>query len=66
MQLDETLLNASNQLKIHNHMDGHVVSLSKMKFHQLLLEDGMSSALRNPEMWLRDVTTKLNQFANQL
>tara|TARA_R110000803_G_scaffold164197_1_gene227918 strand:+ start:1178 stop:2224 length:1047 start_codon:yes stop_codon:yes gene_type:complete len=66
MQLDETLLNATNQLRVHDSMDGHVVSLSKIKFHQLLLEDGMSGAVRNPEMWLRDVTTKLNQFANQL
>ena len=66
MQLDDTLLNAATQLRIHHNMDSEGRTLSKVNFHRLLLEDGMSSAIRNPEMWLRDVATKLNQYTNML
>jgi len=66
MQLDETLLNATTQLRVHDNMDDPGRTLSKMGFHKLLIEDGMSSAIRNPEMWLKDVTTKLNHFTNLL
>ncbi len=66
MQLDDTILNAATQLKVHNIMDGEGSTLSKVGFHRLLLEDGMSNAIRNPEMWLRDVTTKLNHYTNLL
>ena len=66
MQLGETLLNATTQLRIHDHMDEPCSKLAKMTFHRLLIEDGMTNAIRNPEMWLRDVTTKLNQFVDLL
>tara|TARA_R110000765_G_scaffold74312_1_gene145606 strand:+ start:2839 stop:3882 length:1044 start_codon:yes stop_codon:yes gene_type:complete len=66
MQLDETLLNSTTQLRIHDHMDEPCSKLAKMTFHRLLIEDGMTNAIRNPEMWLRDVTTKLNQFVDLL
>ena len=29
----------------------------------MLLQDGMTGSMRNVEMWLRDVCTKLDQFA---
>jgi DNA polymerase I len=66
MQLDETILNSTTQLRIHDHMDDEGRTLAKMTFHRLLIEDGMTNAIRNPEMWLRDVTTKLNQYTNLL
>jgi DNA polymerase-1 len=66
MQLGETLLNATTQLRIHDSMDAEGRSLAKMTFHRLLIEDGMTNAIRNPEMWLRDVTTKINQYTNLL
>jgi len=40
--------------------------LSKMDFHRLLVEDGMTNAIKNPEAWLREVGTKLNQFVDKL
>ena len=66
MQLGETLLNANTQIRIHDAMDAEGRSLAKMTFHRLLIEDGMTNAIRNPEMWLRDVTTKINQYVNLL
>ena len=40
-------------------------ALSDFK-NQMLIEDGMSTAIKNPEMWIRDVTTKLNHYVDLL
>jgi DNA polymerase-1 len=64
MQLHESLLNASIKLKATSAMEKSSPKLSKIKFHQLLIEDGMSSSIKNPEMWIRDIATKLNQFTD--
>ena len=61
-----TLLNSTTQIRIHDSMDAEGRKLAKMTFHRLLIEDGMTNAIRNPEMWLRDVTTKINQYVNLL
>jgi len=66
MRLDQTLLNPTTQLRIHDAMEDEGRKLAKMTFHRLLIEDGMTNSIRNPEMWLRDVTTKLNQYTNLL
>lgn len=64
MQLHDTLLNASIQSRATNLMTSPTQKLSKIKFHQLLVEDGMSAAIKNPEMWLREIAYKLNQFTD--
>jgi DNA polymerase-1 len=56
MQLHESMLT--------NLMNQPASKLAKMKFHQLLVEDGMTSAIKNPEMWLRDIATKINHFVD--
>jgi DNA polymerase I len=66
MQLHETLLNSTAQLRIHNTMEDDVQKLAKMRFHKLLIEDGMSNAIKNPEMWIRDIATKLNHYQEML
>lgn len=66
MQLHETIINAATQSNILNTMRAPGRSLSKMDFHRLLVEDGMTNAIKNPEAWLREVGTKLNQFTNKL
>lgn len=66
MQLDETLLNATAQHKTATLIQAPTNKLAKLKFHQMLIEDGMSTAIKNPEMWIRDVTTKLNQYVDLL
>lgn len=64
MQLEDSILNGTIKMRATNLMTELAPGLSKIKFHQLLVEDGMTSAIKNPEMWLRDVATKLNQFIN--
>jgi 5'-3' exonuclease len=66
MQLHETLLNSTTQLRINNIMEDDVQKLAKMKFHKLLIEDGMGNAIKNPEMWIRDIATKLNHYQEML
>ena len=64
MQLHESMLNASTKMRATNLMNQSVQGLAKFKFHQLLVEDGMTLAIKNPEMWLREIATKINQFIN--
>lgn len=64
MQLHDSILNATIRMRAVKLMDERVQKMAKIKFHQLLVEDGMTSAIKNPEMWLREVATKINQFTN--
>jgi len=64
MQLHESILNAAIKMRATNLMNQPAGKLAKMKFHQLLVEDGMTSAIKNPEMWLRDIATKINHFVD--
>jgi 5'-3' exonuclease len=61
IQLGESNINMSNKMKIIGMMEQPVEKLSKMKFHTMLIEDRMSSAIKNVEMWLREITQKLDQ-----
>ena len=64
MQLHDSILNATIRMRAVSLMDERVEKMAKIKFHQLLVEDGMTSAIKNPEMWLRDIATKLNYFTD--
>ena len=64
MQLHDSILNATIRMRAVKLMDERVEKMAKIRFHQLLVEDGMTSAIKNPEMWLREVATKINQFTN--
>lgn len=63
IQLGESNINTSNRLKILEMVESPIPQLSKMKFHTMLTEDRMTNAIKNVEMWLREVTAKLNQYA---
>jgi len=65
IQLGESNINMSNRMKIIGMVENSIPQLAKMKFHTMLTEDRMSNAIKNIEMWLRETTTKLNQFALQ-
>ena len=52
-------------MKIIDMMEQPIPRLAKIKFHTMLIEDKMTSAIKNVEMWLREVTTKLDQHALQ-
>lgn len=63
MQLEISSINMSNKMKIIDAMEQPITPLAKIKFHTLLIEDKMTNAIKNVEMWLRETTTKLNQHA---
>jgi len=65
IQLSVSNINMSNKMKIINMLEEPTPKLAKIKFHTMLIEDKMTSAIKNVEMWLREVTTKLDQHALQ-
>lgn len=65
MQLSESGIPGHTKLKIIDQLGNKVGRLAKMKFHQMLFEDGMTNAIKNVELWVREVTQKLDQFALQ-
>jgi DNA polymerase I len=65
VQLGVSNINTSSKIKIMDMMEHPTNKLAKIKFHQMLMLDGMTNAIRNVEMWLRETTTKLDQFCLQ-
>ena len=61
IQLGVSNINMSNKMKIIEMMEQSRQKLAKVKFHTMLIEDRMTTAIKNVEMWLREVTTKLDQ-----
>ena len=66
MQLSETDINLTVKLRMIDQLEGPISKCNKMKFLSMLLEDKMSGAIKNVDMWLRDVTQKLDNFALQV
>ena len=65
MQLSESNLNLSIKMRIMELVDKPVDRTAKINFHRMLIEDQMTTAIKNVDMWLKDVTTKLDMFALQ-
>ena len=61
IQLGVSNINMSNKMKIIEMMEQPVQKLAKIKFHTMLIEDRMTTAIKNVEMWLKEITTKLDQ-----
>ena len=53
----------STKMKIIDMLDQQVNKLAKIKFHSMLIEDRMTNAIKNVEMWLREITHKLDSHA---
>lgn len=62
MQLSESGIPTSTRLRIITTLESSVPKLAKIKFHQMIFEDGMTNAIRNIEVWIREVTQKLDQY----
>lgn len=63
IQLGVSNISMSNKMKIIGMMEQPIPQLAKMKFYAMLTEDRMTTAIKNVEMWLREVTQKLNNHA---
>ena len=65
MQLSESNLNLSIKMRVMELVDQPITKTAKLQFHKMLIEDSMTTAIKNVDMWLKDVTTKLDMFALQ-
>ncbi len=65
VQLGVSNINTSSKMKIMDMMEQPTDKLAKIKFHQMLMLDGMTNAIKNVELWLRETTTKLDQYCLQ-
>ena len=62
IQLGVSNISTSNRMKILDMMRQPIDRLAKIKFHTMLIEDRMTTAIKNVEMWLKETTTKLDQY----
>lgn len=65
MQLSDSMIDTTTKLKVVDLVREPVDRLNKIAFHKLLIEDKMSTAIRNVEMWLKDTTQKLDYYCLQ-
>jgi 5'-3' exonuclease len=65
VQLSETMIAPAIRFKVLDMLNSSIGTFSKIKFHSMLIEDGMTNTIRNVDMWIREITLKLDQFALQ-
>ena len=65
MQLSESNINLTIKMRIIESLEDSIERCNKIAFHRMLIRDKMTAAIKNPDMWLRDVTQKLDKFALQ-
>ena len=63
MQLKDSILPASMQTKIFDHVDSPVTELNKFEFSKKFAEDQLWSAFPNHHNWLMETWTVLNNYA---
>ena len=64
MQLNDVDISGTHKLNILDNID-KVNKFNKFKFQQMLLEDQLTGAIRNHEMWLKDTFIPLQAFKNE-
>ena len=65
MQLTEVNINLPIKMRIIQSLEDSIERCNKLAFHRLLIRDKMSAAIKNPDIWLKEVTQKLDNFALQ-
>ena len=65
MQLAESNLNLTIKMRIIETLDGQINKTAKLAFHRMLIEDRMTTAIKNVDVWLKEITSKLDMFALQ-
>ena len=65
MQLSESNINLTIKMRIIESLEDSIERCNKIAFHRMLIRDKMTTAIKNPDMWLREVTQKLDKFALQ-
>jgi 5'-3' exonuclease len=62
VQLSESMISHSTRFKVLDMLNNSSNKLSKVKFYTMLNEDGMINVIRNVDLWIREVTQKLDRF----
>lgn len=62
VQLATSNINTANKLKIIDLVDNEISKTQKATFYKMLTEDRMLGAIKNPDLWLREITQKLDMF----
>lgn len=65
MQLSESNINLPIKLRIIDSLEGSIDRCNKIQFHRMLIEDKMTAAIKNTDLWLRETTQKLDNFVLQ-
>jgi len=65
MQLKEVDIDGNSRSSIINIVRGPIKRLVKYKFQKMMLEDKLNSAIKNPDLWLKQVFTHLEAMAEK-
>ena len=65
MQLQEVDIDGNARSSIIDIVRGPIKRLVKYKFQKMMLEDKLNSAIKNPDLWLKQVFTHLEAMAEK-
>lgn len=63
VQLSESNMSVTNKLKTQHLLEQPITRFVKPTFHKMLIEDKMTTAIKNVDFWLREVVQKLDMYA---
>lgn len=63
MQLSDSNMSVTNKLKTQHLLSQPINRLVKPTFHRMLIEDKMTTAIKNVDFWLKEVVQKLDMYA---
>jgi len=63
VQLSESNMSVTNKLKTQHLIDQPITRFVKPIFHKMLIEDKMTTSIKNVDFWLREVVQKLDMYA---
>lgn len=65
MQLFDVDISANTKSKIRNILDNEIQEFKKMSLKKLMLEDKITSLIKNYEIWISNCFDKLNNYRNK-
>jgi DNA polymerase-1 len=63
VQLSDSNMSVTNKLKTQHLLEQPIPRFAKPVFHKMLIEDKMTTAIKNVDFWLREVVQKLDMYA---
>ena len=63
VQLSDTNMSVTNKLKTQHLLSQPIPRFAKPVFHKMLIEDKMTTSIKNVDFWLREVVQKLDMYA---